>query len=81
MTANTTSLFLSVKQEFAQKIIHTWRFAFDLQLPLFPPSEVEIREIDSQYYYINRLIIECKEAAVQVSPKTWNDIENRMLRA
>ena len=70
-----------VYTEFSQKIIETWLSAFHLSSELIALSTVEIHEIDNQYYYINRLILECKEAAVQVSPKTWEEIEERMLRA
>lgn len=68
-------------KEFALIIIETWLSAFHLSPDLIQLSEAEVREIDNQYYYINRLILECKEAAVKVSPKTWNEIEERMLRA
>jgi hypothetical protein len=29
--------------------------------------------------YANYLMVQCKEAAVRVSPKTWEAIEERML--
>ncbi|WP_445251866.1 MULTISPECIES: NACHT C-terminal helical domain 2-containing protein [unclassified Microcoleus] len=31
------------------------------------------------YLYANYLIIQCQEAAVRISPKTWEEIESRML--
>ncbi|MCC5629391.1 hypothetical protein LC613_15480 [Nostoc sphaeroides CHAB 2801] len=31
------------------------------------------------YLYANYLIIQCKQAAVRVSPQTWEAIEARML--
>lgn len=31
------------------------------------------------YLYANSLIIQCKQAAVEVSPKAWKAIEERML--
>jgi hypothetical protein len=33
----------------------------------------------SNYLYANRLSCRCKEAAVWVSAKTWENIESRML--
>jgi hypothetical protein len=41
-------------------------------------SKEEIRALDN-FLYANYLIIQCKEAAVRVSPKTWEAIEGRML--
>nr|WP_254449289.1 hypothetical protein [Anabaena sp. UHCC 0253] len=41
-------------------------------------SEEEIKALDN-YIGANRLIIQCKEAAVRVSPATWEAIEARML--
>ncbi len=41
-------------------------------------SEDEVKNLDN-YFYANRLIIECKNAAVRVSQKTWKEIESRML--
>jgi hypothetical protein len=41
-------------------------------------SEEEIKDLD-KYLYANYLIIQCKEAAVRVSPTTWEGIEARML--
>lgn len=31
------------------------------------------------YFYANLLILQCKQAAVRVTPKTWEGIEERML--
>lgn len=42
-------------------------------------SREELDSIDS-YYYATYLLIQCKEAAVRVSPETWAAIEERMLR-
>jgi hypothetical protein len=41
-------------------------------------SQEEIKALDN-YLYANHLIIQCKEAAVRVSPTTWEAIEARML--
>ncbi|MEG5231995.1 hypothetical protein QUB18_25165, partial [Microcoleus sp. B3-D3] len=38
-----------------------------------PPRAVRV------YLYANYLIIQCQEAAVRISPKTWEEIESRML--
>ncbi|MEM9276602.1 MAG: histidine kinase, partial [Cyanobacteria bacterium P01_F01_bin.143] len=72
---------IAKKKEFARRIIDTWLSTFHLSPNLLQLSEEEISEINNKYYYSNWLIIECKEAAVQVSPKAWDEIENRMLRA
>ncbi len=41
-------------------------------------SKEEIKDLDN-YLYANYLIIQCKDAAVQVSRETWEAIEGRML--
>ncbi|NEO88163.1 MAG: NACHT domain-containing protein [Spirulina sp. SIO3F2] len=42
-------------------------------------SNEEVKIINN-YYYATYLLIQCKEAAVRVSPETWAAIEERMLR-
>ena len=34
----------------------------------------------TDYLYACELMVQCKEAAVRVSPQTWEAIEGRMLR-
>ncbi|WP_242058046.1 MULTISPECIES: NACHT C-terminal helical domain 2-containing protein [Nostoc] len=41
-------------------------------------SEEEAEAL-GDYLYANHLIIQCKQAAVRVSPQTWEAIEARML--
>ncbi|MEH2395313.1 MAG: hypothetical protein V7K21_27890 [Nostoc sp.] len=41
-------------------------------------SEEEAKAL-GDYLYTNYLIIQCKQAAVRVSPQTWEAIEARML--
>ena len=64
---------------FINKLSEVWFNAFQLTPELLNLSRKEIEEIDSKYFYINSLIIQCKEAAVRVSPETWQGIESRML--
>ena len=52
--------------------------AFRLNPELVNLSEEEA-EAWKNYFYANSLMMECKEAAVRVSPKTWAEIEERML--
>ncbi len=68
-----------IHQEFAKKIIETWLNAFHLTPELIDLSIEELKEIDKNYFYIYWLMIQCKDAAVKVSPKTWAGIEERML--
>jgi hypothetical protein len=42
-------------------------------------SEEEAKALEN-YFYANLLILMCKEAAVRMLPKTWEGIEERMLR-
>jgi hypothetical protein len=55
-----------------------WLAFFNLTLEMVNLSEEEITAF-SNYLYANHLIIQCKEAAVRVSPTTWEGIEARML--
>jgi hypothetical protein len=52
--------------------------AFRLNPELVNLSEEEA-EAWENYFYANYLMMQCKEAAVRVSPKTWAEIEERML--
>ncbi|MGL5939547.1 MAG: NACHT domain-containing protein [Waterburya sp.] len=70
---------IKIHQEFARRIINTWLKAFYLSPELIDLSREELEEIDQQYFYINWLMVQCKEAAVRVSPQTWSEIEDRML--
>ena len=63
---------------FAKRWLQTWLVAFNLPPELINLSEEEA-EAWKNYFYANYLIIQCKEAAVRVSPKTWAEIEERML--
>ncbi|MDB9449280.1 NACHT domain-containing protein [Dolichospermum circinale] len=51
---------------------------FNLTPEMINLSQEEIKALDN-YLYANYLIIQCKEAAVRVSPATWEAIEARML--
>lgn len=68
-----------VYRTFGKQIVHTWLAAFHLTPEMVDIPLEELKKIDD-YFYINWLIVQCKEAAVQVSPKTWAGIEERMLR-
>ncbi|ACK72801.1 putative signal transduction protein with Nacht domain protein [Gloeothece citriformis PCC 7424] len=69
-----------VKKEFRNQLVNTWLTAFHLNLELVNLSGKEVAEIDQQYFYIYWLMLQCKEAAVRVSPQVWEGIEDRMLR-
>lgn len=71
--------FYEISLGFLNKLSEVWFNAFQLTPDLINLSKKEIEEIDSTYFHINSLIIQCKEAAVRVSPETWEDIESRML--
>ena len=65
-------------QDFAKKLIKTLLNGFNLTPEMVNLSDEEIKALDN-YLYANYLIIQCKEAAVRVSPATWEAIEGRML--
>jgi len=72
------SLFKKLDQEFADKLLQTYLQSFHLNPEMVTLSEEEIEAWDN-YLYANLLIIQCKQAAVQVSPQVWAAIEDRIL--
>ncbi len=66
-------------QLFSQKLIKTILDAHKLPEKIIALSKKEARSIDN-YYYATHLLIQCKEAAMRVSPEAWATIEERMLR-
>ncbi|MFB2878720.1 NACHT domain-containing protein [Floridanema aerugineum] len=69
---------LTVRQKFVERILETWLNALNLRPELINLSEEEAVTLKN-YFYANNLILQCKQAAVRVSPKTWEGIEERML--
>ncbi|MBE8989185.1 MULTISPECIES: NACHT domain-containing protein [unclassified Nostoc] len=67
-----------VRRAFAKHLQQTLLKAFHLTLEMIDLSEEEIKALEN-YLYANHLIIQCKQAAVRVSPQTWEAIEARML--
>ncbi|HEY9295082.1 MAG TPA: hypothetical protein VIQ31_01680, partial [Phormidium sp.] len=67
-----------VRQAFVKRIVETWLNALNLSPELINLSEEEATALKN-YFYANYLILQCKQAAVRVSPKTWEGIEERML--
>jgi hypothetical protein len=67
-----------VHRAFEKQFVQTLLQAFRLSLELLSLSEEEAKAWKN-YFYANSLIVQCKEAAVRVSPKTWEVIEERML--
>jgi virulence-associated protein VapD len=65
-------------QAFAKELIETLLKGFNLTPEMVYLSNEEIKALEN-YLYANHLIIKCKEAAVRVSPTTWEAIEARML--
>ena len=68
-----------VHQEFSRKIINTWLDSFYLTSDLVNLSKKEFDAIDEQYLYANLLMVECRQASVRVTSRTWKEIESRML--
>jgi hypothetical protein len=67
-----------VRRAFAKQILQTLLKAFRLNAEVVNLSEEEA-EAWKNYFYANYLMMQCKEAAVRVSPKIWEAIEERML--
>jgi predicted NACHT family NTPase len=67
-----------VKQRFALNLQKVWLDAWGLDARWVDLSRREVQAFD-EYFYINELMVRCKEAAVRVSPQVWQDIELQML--
>jgi hypothetical protein len=67
-----------IRKKFGDRFFQTCLQAFKLTPEMVNLSQQEIRAWDN-YFYANWLIIQCKQAAVWVSPQTWAAIEDRML--
>jgi len=63
---------------FAARLLDTWYSALHLNPEIVKLSEEEAEAL-GDYLSANHLIIQCKEAAVRISAKTWEEIESRML--
>jgi energy-coupling factor transporter ATP-binding protein EcfA2 len=67
-----------VRQAFANYIVQSWLDALNLSPELVSLSTEEAEALRN-YFYANWLIVQCKQAAVGVSSKVWEAIEDRML--
>jgi hypothetical protein len=67
-----------VRRAFTKQFVQTLLQCFRLSPELVNLSEEEA-EAWKNYFYANSLMMQCKDAAVRVSPKTWAEIEERML--
>jgi len=63
---------------FLNCLVDTWCHALHLNPEILTLFEEEAEAL-GDYLSANLLIIQCKEAAVSISPKTWEEIESRML--
>jgi hypothetical protein len=69
---------LEVRNNYSMRVHQTWLDALHLQQELLVLSDEEV-ELLANYLYANELIVQCKEAAVRVSEKVWQEIEKKML--
>ncbi len=69
---------LKVHRAFNRKILIAWNQSLHLDPEWLSLSEREVNAL-SDYFYVNELMIRCKEAAMWVSSQTWSAIEARIL--
>ena len=67
-----------VHREFFFMILDTWLEALHLSQEQVTLSKEELTSL-KKYFYVNKLIVDCKDAAVRVSRTTWSEIEQKML--
>ncbi len=69
---------VGIGRVWANKIIQIILEAFHLTTEMIDLSKEEIEALNN-YFYTNQLMLDCKEAASQISCETWDKIEARML--
>ncbi|BAY67105.1 putative signal transduction protein with Nacht domain (plasmid) [Calothrix brevissima NIES-22] len=72
MQSHETSL------EFRENLLKLWKNTLNLDPKLVNLSKKEAKALEN-YFYINWLIVKCKQASVRVLPTTWKGIEEQML--
>ena len=69
----------SVRRDFADRIIQAW-----LDILKLTQAQISLSEEDTQalttYLEIQKMILDCRKAAIRVTPQVWQGIEARMLR-
>jgi predicted NACHT family NTPase len=66
------------RDNFITRIQETWLDAFKLDPHLLYLSEAEQKELES-YLRVNLLLVQCRQAAREVSQNTWTEIERQIL--
>lgn len=66
-------------EERIKAIFHVWNQTFSLTPDLLNFKFEEIKNIDDQYFYIYRLILDCQKIAPNLAPGVWAEIEDGML--
>jgi len=77
-TAPKVEAPLEEHQQFAARLLKLYNDTFKLtptSLALSPDDQTAIDE----YFYMNRLMVQCQQEASRVSPQTWNGILAKML--
>ncbi|HEY9627762.1 MAG TPA: NACHT domain-containing protein [Coleofasciculaceae cyanobacterium] len=69
---------IEARQAFANRLYQIWFDALRLDRETATLSNTEAKAL-ANYLYACELMVRCKEAAVRVSPQTWDAIEGRML--
>lgn len=67
-----------IYRELAKQLIQTLLSTFKITLEMVNLSRSELSSLDN-YLYASWLMLECKQAAVRVTPEVWQGIESRML--
>jgi hypothetical protein len=72
-------LTLEEFQERIKEIFQVWNQTFSLTPDLLNFEYGEIYNIDHQYFYIYRLMLDCQKIAPNLAPGVWAEIEDGML--
>jgi predicted NACHT family NTPase len=69
---------LEVRRDFTEQLLQVWFKGLGVNRTLLKIPTSEIQALSS-YFYIYKLIIQCKESAVRVTHEVWEAIEKDML--
>lgn len=68
-----------VRRAFADRIIQAWLDTLKLTQDQITLSREDVQGLRT-YLEIQKMILDCRKAAIRVTPQVWQGIKDRMLR-
>ncbi len=69
---------LKIRPELSRQLAKKWLKIFNFPEKSIQCNKSEITRIQKEYLYPYNLMLDCKDAAIRVSPSTWQAIEDRI---